>query len=289
MIHWLTQSTAAHPDLVQGLTSPAGLLTPAEEARFAALRTDKRRRDWLLGRWTAKRLLQSVLATKMGQPPALQSITIHNQLNGAPVARYHHPLDEPPPPLPDPAPSAGSGQALSADGCRPSVEGWFTLSISHAGDYAFCALVEQPDWPLGADIEQIMPRAAVFVSDYFTPAEQALLVQSPPEQYHMLVTAMWSAKEAALKALQLGLTVDTRAVSCLIAPVSEPPQVWTPFAIELNREMLAGKLPPHLAAPHLTALLHDQLRLEGWWQTMPGYVLTLAAAPTDEAGETGFF
>ena len=252
MIHWLTQSTTAHPDLVQGLTSPAGLLTPAEEARFAALRTDKRRRDWLLGRWTAKQLLQSVLATKMGQPPALQSITIHNQLNGAPVARYHHPVDEPPPPLPD----------------------WFTLSISHAGDHAFCALVEQPDWPLGADIEQIMPRAAVFAGDYFTPAEQALLAQSPSEQYHMLVTAMWSAKEAALKALQLGLTVDTRAVSCLIAPVSEPPRAWTPFAIELNGELLAGKLPASLAGR----------RLDGWWQTIPGYVLTLAAAPADGEG-----
>lgn len=253
MIHWLTQSAAAHPDLALGLSSPAGLLTPAEEARFEALKTDKRRRDWLLGRWTAKQLLQTVLAAKMGQPPSLQTITIHNQLNGAPVARYHHPLDEP---------------LLLPD--------WFTLSISHAGDHAFCALVEQPDWPLGADIEQIMPRAAVFVSDYFTPAEQALLEQSPPEHYPMLVTAIWSAKEAALKALQLGLTVDTRAVACLIAPVAEPPQAWTPFAIELNREMLAGKLPPPSATPR-----RGELRLEGWWQTIPGYVLTLAAAPLE--------
>ncbi len=254
MIHWLTQSAAAHPDLVQGLSSPAGLLTPAEEARFEALKTDKRRRDWLLGRWTAKQLLQTVLAAKIGQPPSFQTITIYNQLNGAPVARYQHPFDEPPPlPLPD----------------------RFTLSISHAGDHAFCALVEQPNWPLGADIEQIMPRAAVFVSDYFTPAEQALLAQSPSEQYHMLVTAMWSAKEAALKALQLGLTVDTRAVSCLIAPVSAPPQTWTPFVIDLNGELLAGKLPASLAGR----------RLDGWWQTIPGYVLTLAAAPLEGSGE----
>ena len=249
MIHWLTQSAAAHPDLAQALSAPAGLLTPVEQARFEALKTDKRRRDWLLGRWTAKKLVQTVLTSKIGQPPSFQTITIHNQLNGVPVGRYHHLFDEPSPLLPDP----------------------FTLSISHAGDHAFCALVEQPNWPLGADIEQIMPRAAVFVTDYFTPSEQARLQQSSPEHYHMLVTAMWSAKEAALKALQLGLTVDTRAVACLISPVHEPPQAWTPFAIELNWELLA--------AAAVETQNFASLRLDGWWQTIPGYVLTLAAAP----------
>ncbi|MCB8986887.1 MAG: 4-phosphopantetheinyl transferase family protein [Ardenticatenaceae bacterium] len=43
--------------------------------------------------------------------------------------------------------------------------------------------------------------------------------------------AVWSAKEAVLKALHLGLTVDTRCVECLIAPVAERPSTWTPFTI----------------------------------------------------------
>ncbi|MCA9940000.1 MAG: 4'-phosphopantetheinyl transferase superfamily protein [Anaerolineales bacterium] len=256
MIHWLTQTAAAHPDLVLGL-SPAGLLTAAEEARFVALHTDKRRRDWLLGRWTAKHLLQQVIAGKIGIPPSLQTITIHNQLNGAPVARYLHPEEETPSPIPD----------------------QFTLSISHAGEYAFCALVEQPDWPMGADIEQITPRAAAFVSDYFTPPEQELLRQSPPPFYDMMVTAMWSAKEATLKALQLGLTVDTRAVTCLIAPVHNYPRTWTPFTVELDEGLLVGRLPAHLAAKsnfHRGVL---RTALTGWWQMIPGYVLTIVAAP----------
>lgn len=37
-----------------------GLLTPAEQAVFEGLKSDKRRRDWLLGRWTGKRLVQAL-------------------------------------------------------------------------------------------------------------------------------------------------------------------------------------------------------------------------------------
>ncbi|MCU0514502.1 MAG: 4'-phosphopantetheinyl transferase superfamily protein [Anaerolineae bacterium] len=72
---WLMQTAAAHPDLTQG-RAPAGLLTPAEAACFAALKTPKRRHDWLLGRWTAKRLLQ-------GQVPGNPEIL--NNADGVPL------------------------------------------------------------------------------------------------------------------------------------------------------------------------------------------------------------
>ena len=82
MIQWLVQDHSAHPALAGGGV-PAGLLTPAELTRYQSLAGDKRRRDWLLGRWTAKRLLQAVL----DGTPALDGIELDNDSNGVPLAR----------------------------------------------------------------------------------------------------------------------------------------------------------------------------------------------------------
>ena len=65
MIHWLLQSTDAHPDLARG-HPPVGLLCKLEHARLSNLTIDKRRREWLLGRWTAKQLLQAYLEQETG-------------------------------------------------------------------------------------------------------------------------------------------------------------------------------------------------------------------------------
>ncbi|MCB0159565.1 MAG: hypothetical protein KDD83_15640, partial [Caldilineaceae bacterium] len=59
------QSATAAPEIEQGV-APAGLLSPAEEARLAEFTVVKRRRDWLLGRWTAKDLVRTVLAEQYG-------------------------------------------------------------------------------------------------------------------------------------------------------------------------------------------------------------------------------
>jgi 4'-phosphopantetheinyl transferase len=223
MIHWLVQSLEAHPDLLQGL-APAGLLSPAEVARFHALKSAKRRRDWLLGRWTAKQLLRQVMA-RDGSTVALDAIVVDNDDSGAPV------VNDPP----------------------------FSLSISHSHGYAFCAAVAHPAWPLGADLEWIVPRASTFASDFFTEAEAALVARAPAAARDVLMTAIWSAKEAALKALHLGLRVDTRTVACLVEPVPERPPVWTPFAISWDAQRLDRPAPP----------------LAGWWRVSDNFVLTL--------------
>ncbi len=232
MIDWLVQTTTAHPLLARGVP-PAGLLGPAEAAHFATLTVAKRRRDWLLGRWTAKHLLQQMARTQWGVELALDAVQV---LNG----RTHAPQVQ-----------------LNAD--IPA--GWLpALSISHANSHAFCAALPGPHPPIGADIEEIAPRSARFGQDYFTPAEQALVRQAAPEMGDVLVTAVWSGKEAALKALQLGLTVDTRAVTCLIEPLAALPHAWTPFTIELDGARLPQVRP-----------------LQGWWRVQDGFVLTLAA------------
>jgi phosphopantetheinyl transferase (holo-ACP synthase) len=79
------------------------------------------------------------------------------------------------------------------------------------------------------------------------------------EMRNVAVTAVWSAKEAVLKALHLGLTVDTRSVACMIEPLGERPLTWTPFTIHCDNTKLAQ------TAPALT----------GWWRTYENFVLTL--------------
>ena len=134
-----------------------------------------------------------------------------------------------------------------------------SLSISHSGGRAFCALVENGS--IGADIERIEPRDWQFVEDYFTANEVLQVRQAPAEPYETLISAIWSAKEAALKALRLGLTVDTRSVSCLF-PALEMTNDWITFDIIYDRHLLE---------------LADVPSLAGWWRRRGDFVLTVAA------------
>lgn len=232
MIHWLVQRLDDYPDLAAE-QAPARLLAPAEQARFAAMTNPKRRGDWLLGRWTAKQLLQA-LARQNGRTAPLSAITIASDKDGAPYTRF----------------GARSGA------------GW-SLSLSHSHGVAFCAATAGA-CRLGADIEWIEPRAPGFARDYLTPAELALVVRAGAAR-DCLLTAMWSGKEAALKALRIGLRVDTRSVSCLIAPEREAATGWQPFWLAWDERCFGQEMSPLPAA--------------GWWRLWQGFVLTLVAQP----------
>ncbi len=226
MLHWLVQSSDAHPDLRRGIP-PAGLLGESEYVHFQGLKSDKRRHDWLIGRWTAKKLVQSVLGRRGLPLVSLDSVRIRNAESGEP---YVHAPGYP-----------------------------VTLSISHSADHAFCALIEQVEWPLGVDLEQITPRNDWFVKDFFTPAEQLNVNAALMAERSTLVTAIWSAKEATLKALHLGLTVDTRWVNCSIVPNAAARQGWIPFQVGVRAECLNRPIP----------------FLTGWWRIVEPYVMTL--------------
>ena len=232
MIHWLLQSSSDHPDLARGV-APAGLLSESEQDRLAALKIDKRRRDWLLGRWTAKRLIQSYVERQTGLRLPLTALVIEPEPGGAPrliAASPYHWL--------------------------PAIRD-LHISISHSGDRAFCALVENRN--IGADIERIEPRDRQFVEDYFCADEILQVRQAPDVQNQTMIAAIWSAKEAALKALRLGLTVDTRSVSCFIPALGHADD-WVAFDIVHDRRLLK---------------LSDAPSLTGWWRRMDDFVLTV--------------
>ena len=238
MIHWLMQSTETHPDLARGVP-PAGLLSAVERERWQHLTTEKRKRDWLCGRWTAKLLLQNRLREHTGHTIPLDSFSIINNADGVPLITGHWSL---------------------ATG--------YSLSLSHSNSHAFCAVVEKPHCAIGADLEQITARSDGFVEDYFTVEERervawCVLRNQANTHYTIrdtLINATWSAKEAVLKALHLGLSVDTRAVECLIEPFVEPPTDWTPFTIQCDNSRLPRPAPT----------------LNGWWQVKEAFVLTVA-------------
>jgi 4'-phosphopantetheinyl transferase len=212
MIRWLIQTTVNHPDLSAG-RPPAELLTAAELGQVHGYLSPRRRRDWLLGRWTAKRLVQMHIAAKDCFCPALNSFTIEYEPSGAPYIASQYP----------------ALRGAPNEGRIP-----LALSISHNNGYAFCALAanETGQVRIGADIELVEPRPDGFTQEFFTCAEQARINSAPSVLSAMLTTATWSAKESVLKAAHLGLSADPRSVECLLHPTL--PRSWTRLNVEMQ-------------------------------------------------------
>ncbi len=156
-------------------------LTAREIARLAAMRFDKRRRDFRLGRWTAKRTVAESLHQSSGAA-ILRRIEIASASSGAPEV-------------------ISDGQHLS-----------ITISLTHRGGTAACAIAHEVV-RLGCDLEIVEPRSEAFARDYFTPNEEDQLARVSVEMQPLMLALLWSGKESALKALGVGLRADTRDVS----------------------------------------------------------------------------
>lgn len=158
-------------------------LSAQELSRFTQMRFPKRRDEWLVGRITAKSLLTQCVPELSGVND--RRLTIANRPEGAPYVL----LDGEPLPL--------------------------QLSLSHREGLAAAAVVLSNEVGLGIDLEWVEDRDASFYADYFTTGEVRLLNEFSSDQTAWAGTLIWSAKEAMLKALGLGLRVDTRSVEIL--------------------------------------------------------------------------
>src|ERR1700684_1054336 len=99
---------------------PETILCSRERALYSALRTEKRRKDWLAARWAAKRLIAEGLMTK-----DLTHIEILNDDDGRPWPY-----------------------------CPGSLAAGWSLSLTHSGNLAGAA-VDPSGGPLGFDVEKI--------------------------------------------------------------------------------------------------------------------------------------
>jgi 4'-phosphopantetheinyl transferase len=254
MIRWLIQSVADHPDLKVG-RPPPGVLTEAELRHFYGYTNPRRRRDWLLGRWTAKQLVRRSLSHSAGFPPALQSFTIAQHSSGVPYIAC---------------------SASAPAGCDLPVHPPLSLSISHSYDYALCAVAQGRTEPprLGVDLEVVQRRTShlVLTQGALTADEARGLGHAPVMLQTLMVVATWSAKQAVMKLAQLGASAEPQQVQCLLRPGR--PRVWQAFLVEWNGTSIA-ELPG------------SNRSVSGWWRVFecglrPGrqYVATLAVQGT---------
>jgi 4'-phosphopantetheinyl transferase len=172
-IYWLFLKNA---DWLTG--EEPNFLTRDEKRRLAGHRFEKRRKEWLLGRWAAKSLLLGC------NPPwvtgKMDTIQICNETSGAPYAEDI------------------AGDRLP--GC---------LSISHRAGAAFCAY-NPGAVRIGADLELVEPKEISVFADYLTSTERQTVENCQPDLRSLAILVGWSGKEAAFKALGTGLRIDTR-------------------------------------------------------------------------------
>jgi 4'-phosphopantetheinyl transferase len=240
MLHWVF--------LPAGQAEPpwpvAAWLSKPERAQLGALRVEKRRGDWLRGRHAVKQAGVRAIRETYGVCLPLASLEVERERSGAPGLRL--------------APGA-AGFAGFEGGARLPI----AVSLSHSCGAAFAvAAPARAGDGVGADLERVEPRAPALVADFFAP-EEAAACERRPALRDLFVTAVWSAKEAVLKTLRLGLSVDTRRVVCVPRAPSCQDAPLVPFTGGWRRvDVLRA---PGLAGP-----------IAACWREHAGFVQVLA-------------
>ena len=219
------------PSLAQGIAWP-DLLSPREEKILTGLGHAPRRRKWLMGRAAAKRLVCDMLGEGR---VADKKVSVLNQPSGEPFVLIEG--------------KGGWGRAIS---------------ISHRSEVGMAAAPLDESARIGADIETIEPRDPALVRQFYTDVE-AQLVEAAGQDRDEIVSRIWSAKEAVLKLLGLGLRIDTRGVVVNLDSERFPecPADWHPVDVKVIAEL-----------PRQSML--DNLRV--MWRREAGFVLTVAVA-----------
>jgi 4'-phosphopantetheinyl transferase len=174
-------------------------LSPRERAWVERMRFEKRRSEFRLGRWTAKRALGLFLESPHGTSD-LSAFEIDRAPDGAP------------------APTINGRPAAAS------------ISMTDRADQAVC-VVGPARVGLGCDLELIEPRSEGFLGDYLTEAERSIVRQArTADEGNLRANLVWSAKESALKVLRTGLRRDTRSVEVRF-PNEPPVDGWSPLAV----------------------------------------------------------
>lgn len=175
-------------------------LSAVEQTRYQQFRFQKKSRDWLSGRWAVKSLLRAVFSKDQLIP--FSEFSVQNEDSGAPFVEWN-------------------GKRLLG-----------SLSISHRGGLAAAAYYHDPEMTIGIDLELIEAKSRGFVEDYFTAQEASQVLSLPDHQQALAASLLWSGREALLKALQMGLRIDTRQIALEIPNFSVSDD-WQPLEIRI--------------------------------------------------------
>jgi 4'-phosphopantetheinyl transferase len=143
-------------------------------------------------------------------------------------------------------------EVLAAADGAPLHDG-VSLSLSHRGSRALC-VVADAGCRIGCDLEAIAARSPAFVFRWLAPAEREILDAAAPEERDMLACALWSAKEAAVKATG-GSVIRTRQLAVELAEGTGGE--WRPLSVS------AG----------------DGRRQTGWWRPDPRWAMAVVSEP----------
>ena len=168
-VGWLSRSLA---DVPVG----EAWLGAREREVVRALRVEKRRVEWLLGRWAAK----CAVGAWSGAAP--ERIEILAAADGAP---------------------------------EPIVEGRrapLALSLSHRHGRAI-ATVTEGGTAVGCDLELREPRSPAFVNQWLAESERELVSAAGAAGPELVANLVWSAKEAATKVRREGLRLPVRSAT----------------------------------------------------------------------------
>ena len=188
-IFWLKQSLQDVPDSKEWLHS-------SEKEVLSGFKFPKKRKDWLLGRWTAKNAVKYFL--RVTHPElSLHTIEITAAEDGAPEV-YHN---------------------------RSLLPAY--ISLSHSNGKGICA-ISSPDIKIGCDLEKIESRSQFLINDHFTLREQELITKSDRNYQALWTNLVWSAKESALKTLREGLRIDTLKIEVDFLPAVNRDS-WNPL------------------------------------------------------------
>lgn len=143
-------------------------LHPKEQEYFSMLKFEKRKRSYLMGRYTAKKAISA-----FADEENLKSILIQKGVFDQPVA------------------TCSSKQNIQ-------------VSITHCEDFG-AAIAFHEALPMGIDIEKVDPNRSNVIEAQMTDEEKRL-VKVLPYTTDIAYTLFWTAKESISKILKTGLT-----------------------------------------------------------------------------------
>ena len=119
---------------------------------------------------------------------------------------------------------------------------------THSSDCALVALGRHARPGIDVERRRARPRGQEIARRYFAPGEADWLARQPPDRQDEAFLALWTAKEAVLKALGRGLAfglhrleIDTSgAAPRLLRLEHEDPAAWQLQPLEVDREHVAA-------------------------------------------------
>jgi hypothetical protein len=184
-------------------------LTERDRDELSRWRAPRRRQDWLLGRFVAKKALIQWLKKSpltVQRDPGMPLIPEMPRIAGISQIPEMHDIQ-----ILSRSPDSSKGIAPQVTiGQTPLSAGF---SLSHADDVIAVAFSPNPDCQLGIDLVSSRPLSGSFLRSWYTDSEQQALIDGDelePLRY-------WAAKEAAFKAFPPG-PFEPRAIQLTPRP-----------------------------------------------------------------------